>query len=236
MKLLIDSQIREKYPELRIGVVIAQNLNNEIYKDELVEFCKNTFITFAGKFESFKELDKVKNIIAWREIYRSFGVNPKKKKPTAESLLARSIKSSFVPHISPAVDAYLCAETIHSLPIGGYDLTRISDDIILRYAKSGESFIGVGENEEENTIEGEVVYADSSRILTRCWNYKDCDYAKIDTHTKTIALFVEGAVSQITDDEIQETTNAISENLKYYCEASCTVKFLTAEENELDIL
>ncbi len=236
MKLLIDSQIREKYPELRIGVVIAQNLNNETYRDELADFCQNTFNTFADKFESFKELDEVKNIIAWREIYRSFGVNPKKKKPTAESLLARTIKSGFVPHISPAVDAYLCAETMHYLPIGGYDLTRISDDIILRYAKSGESFVGVSADEEENTIEGEVVYADAARILTRCWNYKDCDYAKIDTHTKTIALFVEGAVNQINDEEIKETAKAISDNLQNYCGASCIVKFLTAKQNELEII
>ena len=236
MKLIIDNQIREKYPDLRIGVVIAQNLNNELYKDELADFCRNTFTKFADKFESFKELDEVKNIIAWREIYRSFGVNPKKKKPTAESLLARSIKSGFVPHISPAVDAYLCAETIHFLPIGGYDLTRIADDIILRYAKLGEDFVGVGSEEEENTIEGEVVYADSTRILTRCWNYKDCDFAKIDTHTKTIALFVEGAVSEITDEEIKETTDAIANNLKTYCEASCTVKFLMAEQSEIEIM
>lgn len=236
MKLLIDNQIREKYPELRIGVVIAQNLNNENYRDELAEFCQNTFSTFAGKFESFKELDEVKNIVAWRDIYRSFGVNPKKKKPTAESLLARTIKNGFIPHISPAVDAYLCAETMHYLPIGGYDLTRISDDIILRFAKSGESFVGVGDVEEESTVEGEVVYADATRILTRCWNYKDCDYAKIDTQTKRIALFVEGALNQITDEEIKETAYAIADNLHNYCEASCTVKFLTAEQNELDII
>ncbi len=236
MKLLIDDQIRQNYPDLRIGVVIAENLNNKIYKDDLTDFCKNTFTKFANKFESFKELGDLKNIIAWREIYKSFGVNPKKKKPTAESLLARVIKSGFVPHISPAVDAYLCAETIHYLPIGGYDLSRVSDDIILRYAKLGESFVGVGGSEEESTIEGEVVYADTARVLTRCWNYKDCDFAKIDTNTRKIALFVEGAVSQITDNEIKDTTNSIANNLKNYCEASCTVKFLTVEQNELEII
>lgn len=236
MKLLIDKKIREKYPDLRIGVVIAQQLNNENYKVELEEFCRNNFTTFGNKFESHKELDDVKNIVAWRDIYRSFGINPKKKKPTAEALLARTIKSGFVPHISPAVDAYLCAEALHYLPIGGYDLTKISDDIILRNAKPGESFLGVGSDKEESTIEGEIVYADTVRVLTRCWNYKDCDYAKIDVHTKTIALFVEGAFDIITDEEIRETTNAIATNLMNYCDALCTVKFLSSDQDEVDII
>ena len=233
MKLLIDEAIRKSYPDLRIGVVIANGIDNYEYKNDIEEFCKSIFIGFSNKFDSHKDLESLKNIIAWRNIYRSFGINPKKKKPTAESLLSRVIKSSFIPHISPAVDVYLCAETLHYLPIGGYDLSRINGNIVLRYAISGEQFLGVGSDEPEETIEGEVVYADDDRILTRCWNYKDCDYSKISNNTKDIALFIEGAVSDIYDDEIMETASFVARNLSKYCGADCKTVFLTKEMNEM---
>lgn len=236
MKLIISKEIREKYPDLRIGVVVAKGIDNITYRENLEEFCKKTFEEFSKRFESVKDLEKEKNITAWREIYRSFGINPKKKKPTAESLLARVVKNGFIPHISPAVDAYLCAETINFLPIGGYDLTKIEGDIVLRIANSDERFIGVGADTEEYTVEGEVIYADSDRVLTRCWNYKDCDYAKIDADTQMIALFSEGPVKEISDEEINSTIEMIANNLKMFCNATCEIMFLDVNMECIEIL
>jgi len=236
MKLVVNSTIREKYPALRIGLVVAKNVNNAIYQEGLEEYAKDVFSKFARKFEDPKDLESHKNILAWREIYRSFGINPKKKKPTAESLLARIIRSNYIPHISPAVDAYLCAETVHYLPIGGYDLERISGDIVLKFSSGNEDFMGVGAESAEVTNEGEVVYADNDRILTRCWNYRDCDFSKIDTGTTTLALFSEAPLIEMADNEVKETVEQISANLQKFCGAQCTVSFLSADENEITIL
>lgn len=235
MKLVISDAIKEKYPALRIGLVVARNVNNAIYQEDLEEFVKDVFKKFINEFDDHKDFDDHKNINAWREVYRSFGINPKKKKPTAESLLARAIRSNYIPHISPAVDAYLCAETAHYLPIGGYDLTRISGDIILRFSNGSEEFHGVGAEVAEVTNEGEVIYADNERVLTRCWNYRDCDYSKIDTETSTLALFSEAPLAEISDDEVKETIEQISANLQKFCGAQCLVMFMSSNENEITI-
>jgi len=236
MKLIVNSAIREKYPDLRIGLVVAKNVNNATYQEGLEEYARGIFLKFARKFEDPKDFEGNKNILAWREIYRSFGINPKKKKPTAESLLVRTIRSEYIPHISPAVDAYLCAETAHYLPIGGYDLERISGDIVLRFSRGNENFMGVGAESAEVTNDGEVVYADNDRILTRCWNYRDSDFSKIDTGTSTLALFSEAPLAEITDDEVKETVEQISANLQKFCGAQCVVMFLSSQENEITIL
>jgi len=151
MKLIISTEIRTEYPDLRIGIVIAENIFNSEYKEGLKEYCSKRFKEFSHKFNSEKELSEVKNILAWQNIYRSFGVNPKKKCPTAEALLSRVIKTGFVPCINPAVDSYLIAETLHNLPIGGYDLNKINGDIMLRFSPGGESFLGIGSKDVENT-------------------------------------------------------------------------------------
>jgi DNA/RNA-binding domain of Phe-tRNA-synthetase-like protein len=236
MKLVVSDDIRAKYPDLRIGLVVAKNVNNAAYQKDLEDFVKSAFSQFTRKFDDPKDIDSHKNIIAWREIYRSFGINPKKKKPTAESLLARVIRSNYIPHISPAVDAYLCAETAHYLPIGGYDLGRISGDIVLRFSSGNEDFMGVGAESAELTNDGEVVYADDDRILTRCWNYRDSDYSKIDTNTSTLALFSEAPLAEISDFEVKETVEQINVNLQKFCGAECTVMFLSSNENEITIL
>lgn len=236
MQLIVDKDIRDKYCDLRIGIIIARNVENNYYPLELEEYCKNTFSSFAKKFESPHDLDNIKNIAAWRETYKSFGINPKKKRPTAESLLTRAIKNDYYPHISAAVDSYLCAETINCLPIGGYDLNHIQGNIILRYSKGEELFLGVSSENEEKTIEGEIIYADESRILTRCWNYRDCDFAKIDRNTNTLALFIEAPMKSITDEDIRQTTELVAANLTNYCKAECNIKFLNEQQNSITLI
>jgi len=236
MKLIISNEIRIKFPDLRVGIVIAENIFNSEYKEGLKEYCSKRFKEFSHKFNSEKELSEVKNILAWQNIYRSFGVNPRKKCPTAEALLSRVIKTGFVPCINPAVDSYLIAETLHNLPIGGYDLNKINGDIMLRFSPGGESFLGIGSQDAENTAPGEVIYSDNSRILTRRWNYRDCEYSKIDNATTCLALFVEGPVPEIQDVEIRETTLEISSNLGKYCNAATKELFLDKTLDEIEIL
>ena len=144
MNLIISETVRTKFPDLRIGIVVARNLNNANYPEALASAVKLAFPSFADKHESVEVFEEEKNIKIWRDVYRSLGVNPKKKVPTAEALLSRVIKSRFVPRISPAVDSYLMAETLHALPIGGYDLEKVDGDIVLRLSNNQEKFIGIG--------------------------------------------------------------------------------------------
>jgi DNA/RNA-binding domain of Phe-tRNA-synthetase-like protein len=236
MKLLIDESIRNKYPDLRIGIVTASNVDNENYSDELEKYLKEQFLIFSHKYNDVSEFLNEKNIICWQDTYRSFGVNPKKKKPTAEALLLRTIKNGFIPHINAAVDCYLAAETLFCLPIGGYDLDRVYGDICLKIAKGGEPFIGVGSDSEELIDTNEVIYADNKRVLTRRWNYRDCDYTKIDVYSKNIALFTEAPYNKISTDEIESTINRIAFNIEKYCGAQTNVMVLANHQNELIIV
>jgi DNA/RNA-binding domain of Phe-tRNA-synthetase-like protein len=236
MKLVISEKIREKYPDLRIGVVVAHNvINDNEDTTELDLFVIKKFKDFQRQYPFPENLAVNKNIICWQDVYRSFGTNPKKRRPTAEALLLRVIKQDFIPHINPAVDCYLAAEPVHCLPIGGYDLDRINGDIVLKISQGGESFLGVGADKAEETDDHEVIYADDDRVLTRRWNYRDCDYAKIDSGSKSIALFVEAPEAVITTDEISETIMQIASNLRDFCSGETITYILKKDENELDL-
>lgn len=235
MYLIVDQHLRSKYPNMRIGVVVAKQVNNSNYHAELENVCSQVFNSFSNRYSDSKDLEAEKNIIIWRDVYKSFGANPKKKTPTAESLLSRVIKSHFVPHINPAVDCYLMAETIHCLPIGGYDTSKIDGDIFLRFSQKTDTFIGIGSDETEHLEDGEVIYSDASRVLTRRWNYKDCDYSKIDGNTQALALFVEAPTESVKDDEVMDTTQAIANNLALYCGAVAKTLLLSANSDRIEI-
>jgi DNA/RNA-binding domain of Phe-tRNA-synthetase-like protein len=232
VKLIASKEIKGIYPDLRIGALIAGNVDNTAYPKGLKEHVEKTFKDFA---DSSQSLDGFKNIKIWQDVYRSFGVNPKKKKPSAEALLGRVVKSGFAPCVNPVVDAYLCAETLHALPIGGYNLDRVSGDIELRLSKGGEEFFGIGADAAELTSAGEVVYSDSSRVLTRCWNYRDCDHAKIDAGTRSLALFAEAPTIGVSDTELMETLEAIGKVMREYFRAICEIRVLGMNESEIEL-
>lgn len=118
------------------------------------------------------------NMDVWRKAYQRFGVKAKQHKPTHEALARRLLKGDGWPSINPVVDIYLTNQVAHLLPHGGYDRSSLSGDISLDISPGNEPFVALG-GEEELTNEGEVVYRDEERILTRRWNYRDGHHTRI---------------------------------------------------------
>lgn len=216
MNLIIAEEVAGRYPHLRIGVLIGKGVTVQRKTDELEKLKQEKVAELRQKYDS-DNLISNPNIAAWRRTYRSFGVKPKRYRPTAEALLRRLIKGEEIPIINTAVDSYLVVETEYLLPIGGYDLDRISGNIKLRISLGREAFQPLGSTQEETTNEGEIVYSDDTRVLTRKWNFRDCDTTKITLNTKTIGLFTEAAEEDIDTKIISESL----ENLRRYIQKFC---------------
>jgi len=217
MKLIVSSDVAKLYPNLRIGVVVARGINNYGRHDKL-EALKREKVATLRQVYSLDTLSTHPYIIAWRDTYQSFGVNPKKSQPTAEALIRRVLKGLELPNISKAVDLYLLAEIEFFLPIGGYDLDRIAGDIVLRLSPGNESFVPLGSSQAtEITKPGEVIYADSERVLTRAWNFRDCDFCKITEESTNIALFSEAALPSIPTSDLEKLIEKIQEYILIFC-------------------
>jgi DNA/RNA-binding domain of Phe-tRNA-synthetase-like protein len=216
MKLKIAGEIQKKYPNLKIGVVVAHDITNR-KNDPMLEQLKSEIENKLQNSEWTSErLLEHPFIAAWRDTYRSFGIKPKKYMPTAESLIKRVLKGDKLPQISVVVDAYLVVELEHFLPIGGYDLDTIEGDITLRFSPGNEPFIPLGGGSNE-TKPGEVVYSDDKRVLTVRWNFLDCDETKITLDTKNFALFMEAADPRIPTEALEKATARLQQILEQFC-------------------
>ena len=210
--------IIDEYPDVHIGVLFAEGINNNTPFEELYRLQK-------GAIEASKEQirdqppTKHPNIASWRELYRSFGTKPGNYRPSAEALVRRVIKTGKLPRINNAVDLYNLVSVKHIIPMGGFDIEQVDGDIFLRKSPGGEKFQPLGASQHEETYVGEVVYADNSRILTRRWNYRDAEETKITENSENIVLFID-ASPQIPREKVVVALDELEQLLSKACGGS----------------
>jgi DNA/RNA-binding domain of Phe-tRNA-synthetase-like protein len=95
---------------------------------------------------------------AVRSMYRRFGVDPTKTRPSSEALLRRVRKGDPLPRINNVVDVCNWCSLEFQIPYGLYDLSRIRGSIILRTGRTGESYAGI--RKDDVHVEGRLVLAD----------------------------------------------------------------------------
>lgn len=96
---------------------------------------------------------------AVRAMYRRFGVDPTRTRPSSEALRRRVRKGERLPRVNTLVDIgnWCSAET--ALPYGLYDLDRIEEPIVIRLGRPGETYSGI--RRDEVHVAGRLVAADA---------------------------------------------------------------------------
>ncbi|MFG2121524.1 B3/4 domain-containing protein [Streptomyces sp. NPDC048710] len=150
-------------------------------------------------------------IEAWHTAYRSFGSNPRRVRPSVDALGRRLAKRGSLPRINPAVDSYNAVSVRHGLPSGAFDLDHVTGDIDIRPADGTETFTPLGEpGTVENPKPGEIIYADTTGVLTRHWNHRDAHRTRVTEDSTHVAFVLEtlhatrdGDLLKVAADELQ---------------------------------
>ncbi|MFI1069465.1 B3/4 domain-containing protein [Streptomyces puniciscabiei] len=136
--------------------------------------------------------------------------SPASRPPTA-CRPATTRPSVRLPRINPAVDSYNAVSVRHALPVGAFDLDRVAGDVDIRHADGTESFTLLGEpGTVENPKPGEVIYADTTGVLTRHWNHRDAHRTRVTEDSTHVAFVLEtlhadrdGDLLGLAADELQ---------------------------------
>lgn len=86
-------------------------------------------------------LDKLKPA---RDLYRATGIEPTRNRPSSEALFRRVVKGKPLYQINSIVDSCNFISLQLYLPIGLYDVEKISGNIILRKGVENEFYQGIG--------------------------------------------------------------------------------------------
>src|SRR5271170_5172366 len=150
-------EIRIELPGVKLGVVEADDVrvvpvDSGLAKlmDEVCERMRRDFT-----LESLAESEEIRAV---RAMFREWGMDPSKYRPSSEALSRRVVQGKGLYRVSNVVDISNLGSIEVGWPYGCYDRSRIRAPIALRHGAAGERYEGIGKQTWH--LEGRPVLAD----------------------------------------------------------------------------
>ena len=235
MKLIIDSNIFERFQGLNIGVVIAKGIsNNTEILGEIPNAISEQEKEIRAKYNT-ETLSQNPKIDAWRMAYSAFGAKPKEHKSSVENLYRVILNGNNIRHVNNVVDIYNFVSLKHMLPVGGEDIDKMKGDIVLTFAGPNEApVLLLGDKEPRPPHFGEVIYKDDVSTICRRWNWREADRTKLTEETKNCVLVIEG-VSPVKKEEVEGATKELKELIQKFCGGNTVYTVLNEDKNEFNL-
>ena len=147
---------------------------------------------------------EVESIDRARELYRRFGVDPTRVRPSSEALLRRMKKGEPLPRINSLVDVANAMSVQLQVPVGLYDLGKVKgEELVIRLGGEGESYEGIGK--ERINVAGRICVADADG---------PCGNPSADSRRTMITTDTEAAAwiyfLPVRDDDIDRTAELVA--------------------------
>jgi len=215
MRLVVDEEIRERFPDLNVLLTEIDGLKVFPRSDELERFKEEVYERIRSRFT----LDLLKDypiIRAYRDFFWRIGIDPTKIRPASEALLRRILGGRGLPTINTLVDAYNLASAETCIALAAFDADKIEgDELRMRLAGSGETFLGIGMDKPRILKGGEIVISDSKRLIA-IYPYRDADYSKVTLETKRVYLMTCG-VPGISLERLKEAEALAAQYIRRFC-------------------
>jgi DNA/RNA-binding domain of Phe-tRNA-synthetase-like protein len=212
------------FPEYVAFVIYARGLDNHSSDEFSAKLLRDAEDKQRKIFEGEKSSSH-SHISAWRDVYKAFGAKSSKYLCSVEALLGRTLKGQDLPTINYLVDLYNVVSINHVLPVGGEDWDYLTSDLTLTVATGKEAFVTIQSGEEtvDYPSPGEVVWADSSGVTCRRWNWRQCHRTQLTTKTKN-AYFVLDRVPPYSMESLYMAGEELMTYIKQYF-PSATVSY-----------
>ena len=233
MRFIVEEKVFETLPDMCVGVVVAKGADNSV-ENAAVAVLLDEAIALAEQRFAGKKVKEEPTIQPYREAFRALGINPNKYMCSIEALFTRIAKGKGMPHINPLVDLNNAVSLAHTLPMGTHDLGLSDEDIVLRFARPGDSFLPFGADEKEAPEAGEVVYAVGSQVRTRRWTWRQSEHGKIDAGTRDVFFPIDGFTG-FNDQEVRAAADELEQLLHEHFGCETLRGFVDREHPEMGL-
>jgi DNA/RNA-binding domain of Phe-tRNA-synthetase-like protein len=214
MELKISPDLAERFTGLQAlitsirGIKVEKsNTDLEVFKDKIIKEVKEKY--------DIERLKDVPILRAYRDFFWRVGIDPTKVRPAAEALIRRILGGKSIPSINNIVDAYNLASIKTEIALAAFDEDKIQGDLVMRFARKGENFFGIGMNEPKELQGGEIVVSDDVKLVA-IYPYRDADESKLNEKTRNVLLMVCG-VPGISKDSLINAKNIAVEYMTKFC-------------------
>jgi DNA/RNA-binding domain of Phe-tRNA-synthetase-like protein len=189
------AELTERFPEFRVALVVAEDLNVGEARSAASQAEIDTAEAECRRRWGDVELSTIPGVAAWRSAYKGFGIKKTSYRSSVERLIKRVLAGGALPQVNALVDLYNAVSLESGLCLGCDDLDSIEGDLTFRYSRPDDTFVDMGAERGEDPNDppkpGEVVYADSRHVLCRRWNWRQDARSAVSTLTRRAALTVQ---------------------------------------------
>lgn len=234
---VIEQPFWELFPGAEIGVVLAKGIDNteggtKEVRPDVLDFLR-AGNGEARKFLGSETFSDNPVVAVWREAYRRFKTK-KGVRCSIENLLKRVEKGNEVGAINPLVDIYNAVSLRWGLPCGGEDLDTFQGDLRLTVTRGDDAFLALGDEENDDTLPGEVCYLDDAGAVCRCWNWRDGRRTMLTENTENAFLIIE-SVDPARSDDLKGALEMLAERTHRWLGGTTDIFVLNRDNYRIDL-
>ncbi len=144
MKISIASEIKEKCPDVSLGI-LKYSAQVKESQAELQQLMQSTLRKLEKQY-ILSDIAGLPHIQATRKAYKALGKSPYQYRNASEAMLRRIVKGNGLYLINNVVEVNNFISIISGYSIGSFLSDRLSGAIELRRAPDGEKYKGIGKD------------------------------------------------------------------------------------------
>jgi DNA/RNA-binding domain of Phe-tRNA-synthetase-like protein len=209
-------EINIQLPEVKLGTVEADGVHvapgNQELPQLLAEVCERK--RRDSTLESLAEEKSVRDV---RAMFRAWGMDPSKYRPSSEALLRRVVQGKGLYRVSNVVDIGNLGSIETGWPFGCYDRSQIRPPIEFRHGASGEKYEGIGKQTWH--LQGRPLLADPLGPFGSPISDSTRSMITETAHDILVVLYVPAGV---LDTSIETAMKRLGKRLTFFAGASAT--------------
>lgn len=217
--IAIERELEILYPGLRVLCAKLKGLSILARDEELETFKGQVFERVSKSVRSLDEVKDLSIVRAYRDFFWRVGIDPTKVRPAGEALARRIISGRGIPMINTFVDSYNLASAETLVPIAAFDLSKVGENLLMRKAKGGERFLGIG-MESPLALKGVEVVIEDQRDgeLIAVYPYRDANASKVSETSRDV-LIVSCGVPGVEVSALEKARDLTIDYARRYCGA-----------------
>lgn len=199
LTLSIETGVLARFPALLVGGMCVEGLEAAaacVRPADLDRLWQEAREALKERDVRLDTLSIVPEIAGWRRAFARTGVKASTHRSSVEALTRRVLKDGTLATPLPLVTAYCAMSVIHLATIGGYDLDRVGEKLVVVRAARPECdhFNPLGGRPGDMPLTRDVVvYACGDTVLCWSFNHRDsCDTSLLGG-TRRAVFFSEAA-------------------------------------------
>ncbi|WP_448090687.1 B3/B4 domain-containing protein [Pseudomonas azerbaijanoccidentalis] len=206
----VADEVFDRVPDLRLILFVARGISLNATSAQAIDEFWNAAWTRVHE-DGVRPADHP-NIQSYRRALKAAGIKIQDFPPAVEAIYRRACKSPTAFSVSSIVNFYNACSLTESMPIAGFDIGFLGDNLLLGTFTGEEAFHGIGRDGAETVSPGEIGYLSSDRPLSRQFMWRQSRDAALGEGTTDLLLITE-AVEGIDADNVARMSSVVSEGI-----------------------